>query len=248
MFQLVAILTFALFAAAPDAAPSNIFARLGLPKMETSDFRIHVTEAGRWSIQHSQVYCIDGLEKSEVDSFVSEMMSAPVDLFKVSSRRSYGIANNRRQFDAKGEFDDVFVLPSLLAGVLQRKNREYFRWDSKSVELTVSDRDLRPASNTQKKTLGEVAADVAFEVIISAALHDGLHDELKKYNLTPAELEAAMTTYEPNSQLILTTDGRITADAPAEISEDGKTLIIDLRKFIADPPETWSIRIDGLQD
>jgi hypothetical protein len=50
----------------------------------------------------------------------------------------------------------------------------------------------------------------------------------------------------PKRQLVLTTDGRITADSPAEVSEDGTTMTLDLSKFLSDPPEKWSIRIDGL--
>jgi hypothetical protein len=58
--------------------------------------------------------------------------------------------------------------------------------------------------------------------------------------------DPSLVFHRETVQLVTTTDGIITADALAEVSVDGKTLTLDLRKFFKDPPEKWSIRIDGL--
>ena len=70
-------------------------------------------------------------------------------------------------------------------------------------------------------------------------------EELRQKDVTQADLESAICEL-PKSQLVLTTDGKITADSPAEVSEDGKTMTLALSTFLSDPPDKWSIRIDGL--
>ncbi|MCA9013354.1 MAG: hypothetical protein KDB01_26575 [Planctomycetaceae bacterium] len=96
----------------------------------------------------------------------------------------------------------------------------------------------------EEKTVGAFVADFALGVFFTAVMH-GVHEELRQKGVTEAEWESS-TNELLKCQLVLTTDGSITADAPAEVSEDGKTMTLDLSKFLSDPPEKWSIRIDRL--
>ena len=96
-------------------------------------------------------------------------------------------------------------------------------------------------THDEKTTVGEFVAVFALGVVLNAVIDR----EFRQKGVTQAELESAMNEL-PKSQLVLTTDGKITADLPAEVSEDGKTMTLDLSKCLSDPPEKWSIRIDGL--
>jgi len=117
----------------------------------------------------------------------------------------------------------------------------FLRWDRESFEWKFLRGDHHLSSRDEKKSIGEFATGVAVEFIAKAVLDVML---LKK-GVTRAELDSTEMDLV-KIQLVLTTDGSITADAPAEVSEDGKTLTLDLSKFLSDPPEKWSIRIDGL--
>jgi hypothetical protein len=121
--------------------------------------------------------------------------------------------------------DDTLKLASLLVDVFGEDKSDFFRWDRESFELRFSRDDDHLSSRDEKKTVGEFVAGLALNIFLSASI---------------GELQL------PKSQLLLTTDGKITADSPAEVSEDGKTMTLDLSKFRSDPPEKWSIRIDGL--
>ncbi len=141
----------------------------------------------------------------------------------------------------KGQSDDALKLASLLVHVFEEDKCDFFRWDRESFEWKFLRDDDNPLSHDEKKTVGEFVAGLALGVVLGAVIDE----EFRQKGVTQAELESAINEL-PKSQLVLTTDGSITADAPAEVSEDGKTLTLDLSKFISDPPEKWSMRIDGL--
>ena len=152
-----------------------------------------------------------------------------------------GVGENRRQFVGKGKSDDALKLASLLVHVFEEDKCDFFRWDRESFEWKFLRDDDNPLSHDEKKTVGEFVAGLALGVVLGAVIDE----EFRQNGVTQAELESAINEL-PKCQLVLTTDGKITADLPAEVSEDNKTMTLDLSKFLSDPPEKWSIRIDGL--
>ena len=240
MFVFFAIIAASVFAADEDAGPKDIYARLGVPKIEKCDFRIHVGKEGKWTAQMTQVYSIEGFTTEDANAYKEKLFEDPWD-FRLTSISWSEIPENRCQCENKGESDDALELASLLVRVFEDDKCNFLRWDRESFEWKFLRGDHQVSSRDEKKSIGEFATGVALEFIVNAALDVRL---LKK-GVTRAELDSTEMD-SVKSQLVLTTDGSITADAPAEVSEDGKTLTLDVSKFRSDPPEKWSIRIDGL--
>lgn len=239
MFVLIATIAASVFAADTDAGPKDIYARLGVPKMETCDYRIHVGEDGKWTTHLTQTYSIEGVASEDLNDF-AEMIEQATESWAQSFSRSE-VGKNRRQCESKGKSDDSLKLASQLVNVFEKDRCDFLRWDRESFEWKFLREDDHPSSRDEKKTVGEFVAGAAFNIFLTVVINE----ELRQKDVTQADLESAI--YElPKSKLVLTTDGKITADSPAEVSEDGKTMTLDLSKFLSDPPEKWSIRIDGL--
>ncbi len=239
MFVLIATIAASVFAADTDAGPKDIYARLGVPKMETCDYRIHVGEDGKWTTHLTQTYSIEGVASEDLNDF-EEMIEQATESWTQSFSRSE-VGKNRRQCESKGKSDDSLKLASQLVNVFEKDRCDFLRWDRESFEWKFLREDDHPSSRDEKKTVGEFVAGAAFNIYLTVVINE----ELRQKDVTQADLESAI--YElPKGQLVLTTDGKITADSPAEVSEDGKTMTLDLSKFLSDPPEKWSIRIDGL--
>ena len=240
MFVFFAIIAASVFAANQDAGPRDIYARLGLPKIEKCDFRIHVGKEGEWTASMTQLYSIEGFTTEDANAYKERLLEDPWD-FRLPSISWSKIRENRCQWENKGESDDALELASLLVRVFEVDKCNFLRWDRESFEWKFLRSDHQLSSRDEKKPIGEFASSVALEFILEAVLDVML---LKK-GVTRAELDSTEMDL-PKIQLVLTTDGSINADAPAEVSEEGKKLTLDLSKFLSDPPEKWSIRIDGL--
>ena len=242
MFVFFVVIAASVFAADEDAGPKDIYARLGVPKMETCDYRIHVGKDAKWTIHLMQAYSIEGVTSEDLNDFEEMLIEEATDCGAHSFSRG-GVGENRRQCSSKGESDDSLKLASLLVHVFEKDKCDFLRWDRDSFEWKFLRADNQPSSVDEKKTVGESVIGLAVSIFLAATID--IDEELRQKGVTQAELESAMIEL-PKSQLVLTTDGKITADTPAEVSEDGKTLTLDLSKFLSDPPEKWSIRIDGL--
>lgn len=244
MFVLIATIAAFVFAAPifdgdEDSGPDDIYVRLGWPKMEEWEYRIHVGKEGEWTAQMTQVYSIAGVTTEDANAFREMLYDQARDCRMPSISWSCEVRENRCQCESEGKSDDALELASLLVRVFQDDKCNFLRWDRESFEWRFLRDSDHLSSGDEKKTAGEFFTDVAVNVIVGAVMNE----ELRKKGVTQAELESLETF---KCQLLLTTDGKITADAPAEVSEDGKTLTLDLSKFVSDPPEQWSIRIDGL--
>ena len=240
MFVILVTIAASVFAADQDAGSGDIYARLGVPKMETWDYRIHVGAEGKWTTHLTQAYSIEGVTSEDLNNF-EEMLIEEAQDCGAQSISCSGVGENRRQFVGNGKCDDALELASLLVHVFEEEKCDFFRWDRESFEWKFLRDDDNPLSHDEKKTVGEFVAGLALGVVLGAVIDE----EFRQKGVTQAELESAINEL-PKCQLVLTTDGKITADLPAEVSEDGKTLTLDLSKFLSDPPEKWSIRIDGL--
>ncbi len=240
MFVFFAIIAASVFAADQDAGPKDIYARLGEPKIEKWDYQIHVGKEGKWTAHLTGAYSIEGVTPEDLNDFEEWLTEEATDCGARSFRFS-GVGENRRQFVGKGKSDDALKLASLLVHVFEEDKCDFFRWDRESFEWKFLRDDDNPFSHDEKNTVGEFVAGLALGVVLGAVIDE----EFRHKGVTQAELESARNEL-PKSQLVLTTDGKITADSPAEVSEDGKTMTLDLSKVLSDPPEKWSIRIDGL--
>ena len=240
MYVLIAIIAATVFATDPDGDTTDIYARLGWPKMETCDYRIHVGEDGQWTTHSTQTYSIEGVT-SETSNAFEEMLSEEATDRGAQSFRRTEVGKNRWQCESKGKSDDALKLASLLGHVFEEDKCDFIRWDHESFEWKFLRNDDQQSSPVEKKTFGEFVAGVAFNSILTAVIGN----ELRQKGVTQADWESAINEL-PKIQLVLTTDGKITADSPAEVSEDGKTMALDLSKFLSDPPEKWTFLIDGL--
>ena len=243
MFVFFAIIAASVFAADQDAGPRDIYARLGVPKIEKWDYRIHVGKEGKWTAQMTQAYSIEGMTSEDLSDFEEVSIEEAQDCGAQSISCS-GVGETRRQCVCKGKSDDSLKLASLLVHVFEEDKCDFFRWDRESFEWKFLRDDDHPISHDEEKTVGAFVADFALGVFLTAVMH-GVYEECRQKGVTEAEWESA-TNELLKCQLVLTTHGKITADSPAEVSEDGKTLTLDLSKFLSDPPEKWSIQIDGL--
>ncbi len=244
MFMLIAIIAAKLIATDPDGDTNDIYTRLGCPKMEICDYRIHLGKGGEWTTHLTQIYSIDGVTSEDAKDFEQTLIAQATESGAHSFSRS-NIGKNRRQCVSKGKGDDTLKLASLLVNVFEDDKCDFFRWDSESFEWKFICNDGHSPPPEEKKTFGEFASGVALDIIFSTVLVAAFEDELVQKGVKRSELESLLAEM-PKYQLVLTTDGKITADSPAEVSEDGKTMTLDLSKFLTDPPEKWSIRIDGL--
>lgn len=157
-----------------------------------------------------------------------------------SKSHSCSISENHCECESRGKCNDALELASLLVRVFEDDQCDFLKWDRESFEWKFS-RDDGESSRDDEKSIATLGVEIALNGILGAAFEA----EMRKNGVTGAEL-AALAKDLPQSQLVLTTDGRITADVPAAVSEDGKTLTLDLSKFRSEPPQEWSIRIDGL--
>jgi hypothetical protein len=232
----------ALFAADPATDFANLHARLGVPTPELFDCRIDVRKRGIWSAKRKEIYHVAGLNEEAMTEFFDSLMeSAGKDDFQRRSRHQVD-GGHRVILEASGKRGGVLQLASELNPFLNEGTCTYFCWNNSSLELRLAPRQPRPKSDDGGRTFGEIAASL----ILKTALTTAINEEMRRKGVTPDDWKAAIDKFEVKSTLTLTTDGKITADAPAEVSDDGKTLTLDLWKFQKDPPETWSIRIDGL--
>lgn len=200
MFVFFAIIAASVFAADQDAGPKDIYARLGVPKIEKCDFRIHVGKEGKWTAQMTQVYSIEGFTTEDANAYKETLFEDPWD-FRLTSISWSEIGENRCQCEYKGESDDALELASLLVRVFEDDKCNFLRWDRESFEWKFLRGDHH------------VSSSVALESILTAALDVML---LQK-GVTRAELDSTEMDLV-KWQLVLTTDGSITADAPAEVS------------------------------
>jgi hypothetical protein len=228
------------FAADQDAGPKGIYARLEMPKIEKWDYQIHVGKKGNWTAHLTGSYSIEDVTREDLNDF-EKMLTEEATNCGAQSFTFSGVGENRRQFVGKGKSDDALKLASLLGHVLEDDKCDFLRWDRESFEWRFLRDNDDALSHDEKKTVGEHVAGLALGVVLDAVIDE----ELRRKGVTQAEFESAMNEL-PKSQLVLTTDGKITADSPAEVSEDGKKLTLDLSKFLSSPPDDWSIRIDGL--
>jgi len=246
--MLLPLVAFAatLFAADPASNLADLNARLGAPTPELSEWRFHVGRRGTWSFKTKEIYSVAGLNNEQITGFVDSLMESEGN-HHFQFRRCYQGEGARRVFEASGKNRDVFRLASELNQVLGEGACTYFCWDNSSLELRFAPREQRPASGDGSQTLGEMAASLILRIAVTAAVNTAaIDEEMRQKGVTPDDWKAAIDKFQMKSTLILTTDGKITADAPAVVSDDGKTLTLDLWKFEHDPPEKWSIRIDGL--
>lgn len=247
MFVFFVMIAAVVFIADEDANPKDVYARLGVPKIEKWDYRIHVRKEGQWTVQISQAYGIEGMTEEGIDALKEMSFDEVKDSRMTSMSDSCWISENRCECKSSGKCNDALELASLLVRVFEDDKCDFLKWDCKSFEWKFS-RDDGESSRDDEKSFATLGAEVAVKAILSAAFEDldaAFEETISKNGMTKAEL-ASLAKDLPKSQLVLTTDGRITADAPAEVSEDGKTLTLDLSKFRSDPPQEWSIRIDGL--
>lgn len=242
MFLFIATITVAVLAADPGAATRDIFARLGMPKEETHEYRIHVGRDGAWTTHLTQTYSIKGVSADELHDFEEMLIEESRRDGRAQSFLCSGVSENRRQCVSKGKSDDALKLASLLVHVFYDDKCDFFRWDGETFEWKFLRDDDHSSLRDEKKTVGELVAGMVIGTLLEAAIID----ELKQKNVTKAEFEAAVAQEFVKMQLVMTTDGKITADLPAKVSEDGKTMTLDLTMFFLDPPKKWSIRIDGL--
>lgn len=242
MFVFFVMIAAVVFTADEDANPKDVYARLGVPKIEKWDYRIHVRKEGQWTVQISQAYGIEGMTEEGIDALKEMWFDEVKNSRMTSMSNSCSICDNRCECESRGKCNDALELASLLARVFEDDKCDFLKWDRESFEWRFTRDD--GSSLEEEKSTAKLVAEVAVKAILRAALED-FDESIRNKGVTEAEL-ASLAKDLPKSQLVLTTDGRITADAPAEVSEDGKTLTLDLSKFLSDPPQEWSIRIDGL--
>lgn len=240
MFVFFATIAATVFAADPDASTSDIYARLGMPKLEKCDYRIHVGKGGKWTIRITQLYGVKGVTAEDLNDFDEDLIDEATDIGARSFSRS-GAGENRRQCVSKGRSEDLLKLASLLTDVFAKRKCDFCRLDRESFEWRFLREEDNRSSGNEKKTVGELVAGMALDFFLTAAIEH----EFSKKGVTQAEMESLMQE-AIMCQLVVTTDGKITADSPAKVSENGKTMTLDLTKFLSAPREKWSIRIDGL--
>ena len=244
MFMLIAIIAATIMATDPDGDTKDLYVRLGEPKMETCEYRIHVGNDGQWTSHLTRIYSIEGVTSEDAKDF-EQMLIEQATGSGAHSFMGSNVGKNRRQCVSKGKGDDTLKLASLLVNVFEDDKCDFFRWDSESFEWKFIRHDGHSPPREEKKTFGEFASGLALDIVFSTVLDAAFDEELLQKGVKPSELESLLAEM-PKYQLVLTTDGKITADSPAEVNEDGKTMTLDLSKFLSDPPEKWSIRIDGL--
>ena len=244
MCVLIAIIAATMFATDPDGDTTDIYARLGEPKLETCDYRIHVGEDGQWTTHSTQTYSIEGVTSETSNAFEKMLIEEATDRGAHSIRRS-DVGRNRRKCVSKGKGDDTLKLASVLVNVFEDDKCDFIQWDRESFEWKFIRNAGHSSQREEKKTVGEFAFGLALDIVLATVFDAAIDEELRQKGVTQAELESAINEL-PKIQLVLTTDGKITADPPAEVSEDGKTMTLDLSKFLIDPPEKWTILIDGL--
>ena len=240
MFLFIATTTAALFAADPDTDPGDIYARLGCPKMESCEYRIHVGEDGRWTIHVIQTAGIKGVSSEDLDDFSKTLVEEAAEI-GIQGSTHIEVRDHRLRFESRGKSNDPLNLALLLVHVCGDDRCDFLRWDREAFEWKYLRANDRSSSQSEHKTLSESAFSLALGIFLTAVLDD----ELRKKGVTQAELESAAHELM-KCRLVLTTDGKITADLPAEVSDDGKKMTLDLSKFVSDPPEQWSLRIVGL--
>jgi hypothetical protein len=126
----------------------------------------------------------------------------------------------------------------------EREDCSSFSWNKSSLQLSFDSADAPSAAPAVHNPLLAAASFVMFSAVILQADAE-LTRELNGRNISRKQFNQALREIKWEPRLILTTDGKITADAPAEVSEDGRTMTLDLNEFQANPPAKWSIRIDG---
>lgn len=241
MFVFFATIAAFVSAGGQDDGPKDIYARLGVPRMERCDYKIHVGEGGTWKTHSMKSYSIEGVGSEDLIDFEEMLIKEATDYYGAQAYSCSAVGENRRQCTSKGRNDDVLNLASLLVHIFEENECDFFRWDRQSFEWKYVRDDDSPVLRDEKKTVGEFVAVLALNIFLTAVIER----EFRHKGVTLAKLESTAVEL-PKSQLVLTTDGRITADLPAEVSDDGKTMTLDLSRFLSDPPEVWSIRIDGL--
>lgn len=240
MFLFPAIIAASVFAVVQNADSMDIYARLGVPKMETCDYRIHVEKDGKWMIHLTQAYSIEGVTSEDLHDF-EELLITEAKGCGAQSFTCSAMSENRRQCVCKGRSNDLLKLASLLVHVFEEGKCDFFRLYDESFDWKFLRDDKHSSSPDEKKAVSEFVTGLA----VGSFLGMVIDEEFRRRGVTQAELESSMDELV-KSRLVLTTDGKITADLPAEVSDDGKTMALNLSKFLSGPPEKWSIRIDRL--
>lgn len=243
MFGLIATLSVAFLVAEPGDEPADIFARLGVPKLDSCHFRIHIGEGGEWAAQVIEAYSIEGVNREDLNEFRDPLFELKKYCGRHSMNRTWKKHRMHRQ--SKGECNDPLKLASLLVDIFEKDKCDFFRWDGRSFEWKC----LRQAQLSPDHQEDTSIADVTIGLLVAAVADQRLQvleRELTEDGTTRAELDAATEEWV-DFELVITTSGTITADLPAEVSPDGKMMTLNLTQVLRDPPAKWSFRTSGLQ-
>ncbi len=240
MLLFMTIVAFSLIAADEDGNSKDAFVRLGVPKIEKLDYRIHVGKEGKWTAQIAQEYNTEGVVSEDLGAFRDSLFEQAEEAGMTTASWSCDVRNLRCQFESKCESGDVLKLASLFVLIFEDDKCNFLHWDRDSFEWSYI-RDEKIPLRKEEGSFARSLADESLNFITQSAFVE----ILRQKGLRVAELESK-PMHQPEIQLVLTTDGRIVAGASAEVSEDRKTLKLDLFPFLNAPPEKWSIRIEGL--
>lgn len=253
MFAFATAIVLLIFSAEPQVDLAKLQAEMGIPQTELEEYRVHVARRGKWSIRHKSIYNFKGMDRDVVEEFKKGLMEcAKSQRAEYNSRYAHSLDHDRWQFDATGKSKNMIDLASLLADYAGGEHCDYVCCDKKSLELRF---DFSKAKSDEQQVANDwpwsgerpehVVYNALAQIVIDLVIDAAAKEALRIQNISEESLEKAIDELQVDWRLILTTDGKITADAPAEVSEDGKTLTLDLWKFMNDPPQKWSLRIDG---
>lgn len=265
-FAILTAMTLSLFGADVDSFPFRdqepVFSvqdGYDGPKYEVLDYNIHVARGGIWTADveividfedRDQDACQKYLhdELKEQQSHVTNRLKATGFFSGHSSLDGKPDANGKMRYQWHGKYesksDDMLLLASLLKE-MSFLSRPEFRWDQSTFELKssktvpVASKDARPMS-----LVSYVSTAVVFAHYLPK-IAKGLGDLANARD----DIINGRGRFEglPRRRLILTTDGTITSNSPANVSEDGKSLTLELWKsFWSNDAHDWFIRIDDL--
>ena len=134
MFVFLATIAAFVFAAGQDPGPKDIYAHLGVPRMERCDYKIHVGESGTWRTHSMKSYSIEGVASEDLNDFEEMLIKEATDYYGAQAYSCSAVGENRRQCTSKGRNDDVLKLASLLVHTFEENECAFLRWDRQSFE------------------------------------------------------------------------------------------------------------------
>lgn len=251
MFTTMMAIAMSFFGADPQSHESVNFLQIPYPRLESIEQRIHVAKSGKWTFQSKVICQFQGVEPIKAAGFVervnSQFFSGPLERF-IRNQDIKSLGDARWQSMIETECSSMLLLALMLNENTIGMNDESFSWNQTTFKLkTRQANEILPPQ--QNKTDEENDGFLLFGALNSTTFARAIR-ELRELAPLFEKDDVGEDRLLVLHKLTLTTDGKITADAPAEISPDGMTMVIDYTDnknfFAMMKRETWSLRIDDL--